>query len=423
MCLIECSLATMASSLRKRNVNLLRLVEEKAILKKAEEEEMKQQIPHLPEDCVQNIFIHLPIQFLSRMRFVCKPWRSIVNNTNFINSHLDISETVLIYVKSHPRYSPPLDEPNMFSVEKSLLKRDPLSIFGPRIEASPKFYLQCVEIEERKSVVHEYNISCSGRVRASCNGLILVDNKLKKGGLILMNPVTRKLVDLPVGTISSAVDESYGFVMSEVSDEYKLVHLFLDRLRYVGCEILSLGAAKRVWREVDGPSSRHFQRFDHNPVSAIGAIHWLPQNHVDYVVSMEVESEKFRTVNLPKTGQCRDRIMEKDGFLCFVACEENLDIDLWMLKGLSGENWVKSYSIPNVFVHMVPLFVMKCSGDIVFAGKEDGLMYVYSFEHMTMTKVAGKNGGFLVPGSFVPHVNSLVSWEQTRENHSEENMV
>ncbi|KAK0575563.1 hypothetical protein LWI29_002804 [Acer saccharum] len=296
----------------------------------------------------------------------------------------------------------PPDPPNTFSVEASLLQRKPLSIFDHPLKNGPsKLYIQFMEIKEGKSKIEEYNISCFGMVRASCNGLILVDNRLKRGGLIVMNPVTRKLIALPVGTINPR-NESFGFALSEVTGEYKVVHLFQDKLGYISCETINLGT--RVWREVNGPSFGLFQTFEHKPVSAIGALHWLPEIRInDYIVSMEVDNETFHTLSLPKTGGCYDRIIEKDGFLCFVTHEE-LNIDIWILKGLYGEVWTKHYSLTNgSVIDMVPLLSFKVSGDMVFVRNEDGSYYVYNFKLQMMTKVEMEEGiaGHLLPSCYL----------------------
>ncbi|KAL5776327.1 hypothetical protein ACOSP7_009253 [Xanthoceras sorbifolium] len=404
----------MASLARKRNSKLLTLVEERALSKKVEEEQKKQQIPYLSKDCVCNILVRLPVQSLSSMRFSCKLWYSVITGDNFINAHLRFSETVLIFQRSvvlRPGNPVPPDQPNTFSVEGSLLQGKSLSIFDHR----PSFYIKFMEIKEGKSKIEEYNVSCFGRVIASCNGLILLDNKLKEGGLIVMNPVTRKLIALPVGTINPPQNESFGFVLSEVTGEYKVVHLFRDKLGYISCETIDLGT--RAWRGVNGPSVGLLQTFKHKPISAIGALHWLPQIHVnEYIVSMEVDNEKFHTCSLPKTGACYDRIIEKDGFLCFVTHEE-LNIDIWILKGLSGEVWTKHHSITNGSVlDMVPLVSLKFSGDMVFMRNEDGSYYVYNFKLQLMTKVEMEEGRSQISSFFMlPHVNSLVSWERRRE--------
>ena len=136
-----------------------------------------------------------------------------------------------------------------------------------------KYYIKFLEINNGRSKIGEYSVSCTGHIRAACNGLILLENKLKKGGFIVVNPVTRKLISLPMGTLCPADKESYGFAFCTVTGEYKVVHLFQDELRYIGYEILNLGT--RVWRAVNGPFGL-LRWLGCLPVLAIGALHWVP---------------------------------------------------------------------------------------------------------------------------------------------------
>lgn len=399
----------MAKSIENKDVSLLRLVEERALTKKIEEENRKQQVilvPYVPKDCVTNILVRLPLDSLQNSRFVCKPWYDIINSTKFIDAHLSLSETVVIFLL--PSCLP--KKPNCISVESKLVQSKSVTLFERSVVDRSGFSVQFLEFNGGQSKIVEYNLRCLGDIRATYNGLILLDNKMKKGGLIVMNPVTRKLSALPVGTLYSPHRESYGFALSNVTDEYKVVHLFKDVMGYVSCEILNLGT--RFWREIDGPSFGLFGWFGYSPVSAIGALHWIPHfDQSDYIVSMEVDEEKFHQVPLPKSCKTHDRFVEVGGSLGFVTHHEEVcQIDIWILKNLFGVVWTKHHSITVCCIlDMVPLFSLRIKGDMIFKRDEDGSFYVYDFQLGTMTKVEMAEG---VPlsASFLPHINSLVSW-------------
>ncbi|KAJ0085437.1 hypothetical protein Patl1_07371 [Pistacia atlantica] len=377
----------MARSTGNNNTNLLRLVEERALSKKVEEEQKKQEIgvPYFHKDCISNILIRLPLQSLSSTRFLKVCLRHQLDQSNQIT----------------------------FSVEASLLQQNSFSIFDhPITNSMSKFCIQFMYFKEGKSKSEEYKVSCLGNIRATCNGLVLLDNRLKKGGLVVINPVTRKMVALPVGTLYPPHDESYGFALSEATGEYKVVHLFRDSLGYISCEILNLGT--RFWRGVNGPSFGLFGWFGYKPVSAIGALHWIPEiDASEYIVSMEVDHERFQTILLPTACRTYDRIIEKDGFLCFVT-HEGLNIDIWVLKSLSGDFWTKHHSITKGgIIDMVPLFSLRMSEDMIFTRDEDGSFYTYDFTLEVMTKVEPEKECFLPSDSYFPHVNSLISWEKS----------
>ncbi|KAJ4832780.1 hypothetical protein Tsubulata_018794 [Turnera subulata] len=401
-----------------KNVGLLTSVKKKALFKKEEDEKKQQLVPYLHKDLVSSILIRLPLESLQHSRFVCKPWFNIVSSPLFIDDHLGRSESVLIFLRPYSRgslYHSPMtplipEKPNVFSVEANLHSKSSASIFGlETLNRQTKFCMQFVEFQEGKSTIRPYNLSCIGRVRAACNGLILLDNKLKKGGLIVMNPVTRKLDALPVGTLCAAHKESYGFALNNVTGDYKVVHLFQDEIGYVSCEILN--ARTRSWRGTNGPAFGLFGWFGYRSISAIGALHWVPHvDRNDYLVSMEVEDDKFHTVPLPETARTKDGIIEMGGHLCFVT-HKGLNIEIWSLESLSGCKWIKRYSISEgVTSDMVPLCSQRISGDVIFR-RRDQSIHVFDVKSQVVRKIEmDKEFTPVFDECLVPHVNSLVSW-------------
>lgn len=418
----------MGKPLGNRNMGLSKSVEERALSKKMEDDQKKLPAgpaPYFHKDCISNILIWLPLESLPSSRFVCKPWYNIINSRTFIDSHFRRSESVLIFLKSVSRgrsypysrpdpfsmTSMPEEQGNTFSVEVALLQSNlkTVPIFGPHVTgSSSKFFIQFMEFKEGKIKVGKYNVSCLGNIRATCNGLILLDNHVKKG-LIVMNPVTRKLITLPLGTLCNYHKESYGFALNHVTGDYKLVHLFRDEFEYVTCETLDL--ATRSWRAVNGPSFGLFNWFGHAPVSAIGALHWIPQlDNSDFIVSMEVENERFHCIPLPHRCTTHDRVMEMGGLLCFVT-HEDLNIDIWNLKSVPEGIWTKQYSITKgSLIDMVPLFSLRISGDVIFRRKEDGSFHAYDFKSEVMREFEMDKERNLSSGAYLPHVNSLLSW-------------
>lgn len=421
---------------KSRRSALLMLVEERLLKNKTEEEKKQAQLSYIHKDCISNIRARLPADSLHRSRFVCKPWYNIVQNPKFIDAHLQRSESVLIFLKPnvkeslHPiskklkvgenesSYPYPMtstlqENRNTVPVESKLLDPNNVPMFGHPALTSPKSSVQFMEFKNGGSDIVEYSLSCLGNnIRATCNGLMLLDNKLKKGGVIVLNPVTKKVTDLPVGTLCH--QESYGFAMSHVTAEYKVVHLFLDRLGFAGCEILSLH--KKAWRGVNGPSFGLFSnhRFGYAPLSAIGALHWMPHlKGSNYIVSMEVDKETFHQIPLPKSCGFHDRIIEIGGSLGLVTHEDINHIDIWILKDLFGEGWTKQHSITvDTKTDMVPLCSLRIKGDIIFCRMKGNSLYAFDFQQQQMTEIGKVNSSV----KYLPHVNSLVTWVQASED-------
>ncbi|XP_040368124.1 F-box/kelch-repeat protein At3g06240-like isoform X1 [Rosa chinensis] len=312
-------------------------------------------------------------------------------------------------VRENGRASTLQKKGNTVPVESKLLDPNSIPMFGHPALNSPKNCVKFLEFKNGKSGIGEYSLSCwASDIKATCNGLILLDNNLKKGGVIVLNPVTKKVIALPVGTLCNHPhEESYGFAMSDVTGEYKVVHLVLDQLGFACCEIFSL--YKKTWRDVNGPSIELVDNggFGHVPVSAIGALHW-PFYRSDYVVSMEVDEEKFHHIELPKSCTTHDRIIEICGCLGFVTHEDMNHIDIWILTSLCGEEWTKNHTITvETTRDMVPLCSLRFKGDIIFH-TSDGSFYAYDFQQQQMTEIIGKINR--LPWC-LPHVNSLVTWD------------
>lgn len=410
-----------------KSVNLFRLVEERALSKKELDEENQRQqlnlVPYLPKDCISNILVRLPVESLPSSRFVCWPWYKIINSPIFIDAYLRRAETVLIFLSSfnkrifrpYSTSSIPQEKPNTFSVEAKIYQLQSVHAFHqPLIDPTSKFHIKFMVIKDGKSKIGEFNATCLGKIRATCNGLILLDNKIKKGGLVVMNPVTRELSLLPVGTICPVHEESYGLAFCKSTGGYKVVHLFRDEMHFIGCEILQVGT--RSWSFVDGPSFGLLSWFGYEPVSALEALHWVPHiDHSEYIVSLTMNDEKFHKILLPKDSRLNDRILEIAEFLGFVTHEEMNQIDVWILRNLSDKDWMKIYTITvGCIKDMVPLYCSRINWEMVFMDK-DGSILAYDFRYQVMRKVELEKGAFPTCGFYL-HVNSLISWQSKEKD-------
>ncbi|GAA0156148.1 hypothetical protein LIER_38222 [Lithospermum erythrorhizon] len=402
--------------MEKGKSSLLRLVEEKAISREViENEKRKPQenliIPYLPKDCISNILVRLPIESLPQLRFICKPWYKIINSPTFIDAHFRSSNTVLIFLHIVGRdiSLPSRGKSNLFPVESKLLQPEgPFGLRKSMFDPLLLYSINFIEITGQKGMVKEYNATCLGHIRASYNGLILLDNEIKKGGLIIVNPVTREAIDLPVGTMFPSGKESYGLTFHSHGNDYKVVHLFQDHLRYVGCEILDLST--RRWRMVDGPPFNFFNWLGCEPVFANEALYWLPRVVLnDYLVYFALDDEKFHKLPLPKSCSSDDSIFRMAGQLGLVTHEEPYRIVLWTLSSSCIEGWKKQYNITVDCRHVIPLYCIEETDEFVFTDTI-GSLYSYDLYLHYTKKIEVKNVSSAVHGRYLPHVNSLLSW-------------
>ncbi|PIM99136.1 hypothetical protein CDL12_28372 [Handroanthus impetiginosus] len=335
-----------------------------------------QLIMKLPHDLLFKIFILLPAESLFMLQFVCKKWFNLINSSVLIKHHSQQSETVLICHN--------------------------MTLLGTENNLKSYFHSNIVDLVD---------------VITSYDGLVLTTVENKKS-LILMNPLTRKKTFLPLGTLSDFRFESYGIVFCNDSSLYKVVHLFCERQGASGCEILSINATTREWTRIEGPSSDSLRRIRQtNPVSIGGSLYWLSKRRArDYfVISINVENEKFITKSLPTSGARSSRLMEIGGNLGFVSFEEVDKLQAWILMSDGGlkEHWERSFSI-IVDVHVVPICCSRNGKGMVLESPRN-CIYVYEFDNDEMREVDSEDYIGLwfkrFEKLYIPHRNTILSWE------------
>ncbi|XP_057468520.1 F-box protein CPR1-like [Actinidia eriantha] len=361
---------------------------------------------HFSHDLLFKIFLLLPAESLHRASFVCKAWFNLINSSNFVEAHILQAEPIVMFLKS---VSPP--RPKTFSIESKLS----LSKFSRReTDNSPVDYLSYVEVQNGEGKEIESNISGFHKILATCNGLVLASRQETRS-LLVINPVTRKVLALPRGAIILPHAASYGFVFSHLSREYKVVHLFRDDSKPIACEIISL--TTRLWRAVDDPPSEHFGRFFlRKPVPANGSLHWLPSSGgCSCIVSMGIDDEKFHTRILPNRSRTNDRLVEIGGFLSFVTHAAADTLQIWILKESEGEGWVKRHTITSTGIrNLVPTCTMKRGRELFFFKTGDHHFCAYDMETLEMRKVEFDGVAIWRHDcyfSYLPHANTLASWE------------
>ncbi|KAL4573267.1 hypothetical protein LXL04_020066 [Taraxacum kok-saghyz] len=265
-----------------------------------------------------------------------------------------------------------------------------------------------MELKHKTATVTDPYISGFREILATCNGLILATNKT--GTLLILNPTTRKLLQLKSGTLVPPRDESYGFVFTPRTQQYKVVHVFRDESGHKDTEILSLSSMS--WTGVRAPAIGLFRDFTRKPVSTSGIIYWLPSSqNVNYFVSMDTDTEQFTRMDLPVTTTgMNDRLIESGGLLNFVAHLTVYRIQIWTLK--REEMWVKKCTVNMDYdvTGLVPIFMTKSGRFLVFKMWKEAI-YEYDMEEEEMGKVlVDWNRDFNYKIAFT-HLNTLVSWD------------
>ncbi|KAI3464378.1 hypothetical protein Pfo_021041 [Paulownia fortunei] len=312
----------------------------------------------LSYDLLFKIFILLPAESLFRLQFVCKKWFGLINSSIFIRCHAQQSETVLICKKLT------LSEPGNYAA----------------LRDKPKSYFHFLDLDRGNDNFMESSVVELVDIRASYDGLVLVTLEKNKS-LILMNPVTRKHIALPLGTEGSFCVESFGIAFCNEAKTYKVVHLFGEKSGCTGCEVLSI--CTRKWTRMEDPPYKLVRDIRQIPISVGGSLYWMPTKRgCDYFVSMNLQDEKFVSKNLPVSNAVKDRLLEIGGNLGFVTHAQLDLLHVWILitDGGTSENWINQYSINlNVYVAFpYPICSSNNGKGMVLEMKNE--LYVFNFD-------------------------------------------
>ncbi|KAL2926032.1 hypothetical protein RDABS01_023671 [Bienertia sinuspersici] len=414
--------------IKNKHMRFIKMVEERAANMR------NSLVPFLPNDLIFTIFLLLPVKSLLRFTCVCKAWYKLIYCAEFVEAYNTQAQTTPILF----RYRGVDEErPNTYHVEIQLKQSENFSFFPYNSGFERSKFIHFLEIEDEKCKLVDLNMSLFGSVVATCNGLILinsvnevfgnhtessihlplVDSQENLGRLIVMNPMTRKSIGFPLGTLPNGHDkESYGLMFSQKKGVYKVVHLFKDNFGYINCEILSLQT--RSWKAVDKPPSTLFRSLGQPPISTTEALYWLPGSTAsEYIISMGVDDERFSEIDLPTTLRKFDRLVEMGGSLVFVKNLNKNQIEVWVLKALERPEWVKQYTIrTDVFVfgdfdneyYFEPAFALNAK-EMVFRRKER--LYSYNFELEELREINMDPGRITANETIMPHSNNLATWE------------
>lgn len=370
----------LADFLRKNSASKLKLADDR-------EEMASDHIQRtLSYDLLYQIFILLPAESLFRLQFVCKQWFSLINSAVFVRAHAQQAETVLISQQ--------------------------LSFCPQGSQGEPKSYFHFLSLDDWGSNFMESSVADLLNIQASYDGLILASTRRIKR-LILMNPMTGKYIELPLGAACHPLCESFGMAFCTEAKSYKVVHLFREVSASIGCEILSIRT--RNWTRLEGPLE--LLRIRQIPVSIDGSLYWLSSKRGrDSFICFNVHHEKFVSKKLPVKRVGSDRLLEIGGNLGFVTHAELNILQVWILiaDGDSRECWIRRYSISlNVgFTHCIPICSRRNGQEMVLESLGNQL-YVYNFDGDEMKPVNSVSDDEPWFGKiyrlYIPHQSTLVA--------------
>ncbi|KAL1804474.1 hypothetical protein DCAR_0936119 [Daucus carota subsp. sativus] len=230
----------------------------------------------LPQEIFLEILLLLPVKSLLRSKLVCKSWRFLISNPDFVKQHVARTTN---NPNNHDLFIA-YDEFNHFFSVIDVNSIDRAIRLNPPIKFS--------------------------YVVGSCNGLLCLADRANE--LYLWNPVTRQVKNMPgykysVRENSNDYRIAFGFGFDHASSDYKAVRIVqkFDDIELVNrVEVYSLN--ENCWKEINVELDIGY--VDGRRCSLNGSIYWSAQKRPhDFrqlvLLSFNVQSLIFCTIQLP----------------------------------------------------------------------------------------------------------------------------
>uniref|UniRef100_A0ACD5VEH0 Uncharacterized protein n=1 Tax=Avena sativa TaxID=4498 RepID=A0ACD5VEH0_AVESA len=328
--------------------------------------------PVLPEDLVLwEIFYRLPAKEILRCRAVCRSWRRLTCDAEFLLAHH----------KHQP--SLPLVLFNCDTIVKvpatvdALDLRQSLAVHRPILGFSS--YDEC----------HMYYI------RASCDGLLILSRSCRL--YYICNPTTRQWCKLP------DVSNVTALYHHRPSGEYRVLYRkhpkgpgsVVNTVYYVLTVGSSLEGQRCIGLRVPSPSVKKFMTcttpdYDKPPVPLHDCLRWYYGRSMDTeskVVVFDTVDESFRCMRSPIADNVAPaHLCQMDGTLGICQVErDTMTVQVWELQDYEKEVWSLKHRIPFPVVEMMKyvsdkvlcLTFVSESGDMLVWGHFPWLLFHY----------------------------------------------
>jgi len=294
-------------------------------------------LPTLPYDVIQEILCRLPVKFILRFRCVCKSWNFLISDPKFVKKQLRVSIPRNLYFLNYSRWS-----------HKYILTSYALDSIFTNITSN---FIQS-----------EYNLSNEVRtygklyfIIGSCNGIVCIaDNH--NGLVILWNPSTKKIKQLPLYAKPIGTLTTFGFGYDSLNDNYKVVvvldYLVLDEdysfFNKNQVKVHTLGT--NIWRTIqDYPFGGLLVPVMKGEFVS-GTINWLFSEESSecprFIVSFDLATESYQKISPPNLGGVDVCDLLALGVLRDCLCVTS-GVDVWVMKEYGNkESWTKLFTIP-----------------------------------------------------------------------------
>ncbi|KAK1661427.1 hypothetical protein QYE76_049586 [Lolium multiflorum] len=327
--------------------------------------------PVLPEDLILwEIFYRLPAKEILRCRAVCRSWRRLTLDAEFLLAH-------------HRR------QPSLPLV---LFNRDAFSKVPATVDAFD--LLQSPAVRRRILGFSSYGECHKHYIHASCDGLLLLSRTYRL--YYICNPATRQWCALPVTDVSNVVTLYH----HRQSGEYHVLCVeqpdgHFSAVYYVLTVGSSLEEKRCIALSVPSPSVKkwiaHARPLDQDnpPVLLHDCLHWYSCSYLDgerKVVVFDTVDESFRCMRSPPVAdnEAQAHLCPMDGTLGIHQVDRHTKtVQVWALQDYEMEVWSVKHRFRLPVVEMTKyapyttfyLMAVTENGDMLVSGSGSGLLF------------------------------------------------
>ncbi|XP_015170259.1 F-box/kelch-repeat protein At3g06240-like [Solanum tuberosum] len=367
----------------------------------------------MPNDIILNILLRLPIKSLLRFKCVCKSWRSLIEDPQFIKHHYDMS--------------------------KSDVNRHKIFLTGGICDNMDNYFYSVDAPLQYDSVVSVLETPIPGIntlsrvsfISSSSNGIILI--VFPYDLIILSNPATGESRKIPSPIPKKKKLERrqfpaiYGFGYVSSIDDYKIVRVGGKDNSHGHFEIELFSTKSNAWKLLGKFPPNSFY-FEGGIVTIDGIVYMIEMADLSRninrstILSFCLENEQFQDVLFPDQIQkFQDPILYVLGEnICLTRMHDlaRRDFEVWhMIKDGSMNNiWSKILTIPSMHCGrcLRPVSLMKINGYIMLLKhKGDFEVYNSNGEQIEIVEVPGLESSLFF-NCIVPYVESLFTPKRKR---------
>ncbi|XP_058745299.1 F-box/kelch-repeat protein At3g23880-like [Vicia villosa] len=301
--------------------------------------------PFLPEELIREILSRLSVKSLLQFKRVCKLWKTLISDSQFAKSHLQISRITTQQL--------------VFSVIE-----EPYKIASFSLE--PLFENSSTSVEPVTLRSMKNNQRC---IIGSCNGLLCVFNS-SQNTVKLWNPSIRfKSNKSPQAVSPDWHIMHYGFGYDQVNEKYKVLLVARNKYNFTQSLTKTYTFGENIWKTIPNFSFRPTKRIGK---FVNGTLSWMVYkggpNIFDQfmnIFSFDLEKETYREMLLPQIDGDNVHIHRTLYVLSDCLCVWDVNGVVWSMKEYGVvESWTKLLIIPykkiilqNQLYYVEPLFI------------------------------------------------------------------